>query len=231
MSAQKFFEKVKQNILQHPCFNDPFINTISTLSEFPLVQARRFGLLYYPHILRTRLYQANALGITPDENIQFVFAQILHDEYGNGDAAKSHMAVYRKFLTALGISDTEMLQAPVIPELELYIDSMMRLTQSENWLAAVGAVGIASEWPIPHMYNKFLSGLRRIPGIKEDDLELFSGHVELDIEHAGMMEQAILPHLEDEKNQQNLLKGIHANLNARRIFMQGLYREVFITNS
>ncbi len=227
MNGQEFLQIQKEKLLNHPLFLDPYISTISSLKLFEVPKAKEFALLYYPHILRTRLYQANALGITPDENIQFVLAEIIYDEYGLGDQTRSHAQLYRNFMNALGITDEEILKENIIPELESYIDTMMKLTQSNHWLAAVAAVGVASEHPIPKYYGLLLNGLRKVPGIQEQDLELFTGHIELDIEHSKKIEEALLPYLDDSNNQDEFTKGLKINMNARRIFHNGLYKAIF----
>ena len=227
MKGKEFLTREKDKLLDHPLFEDPFISTFSTLQTFELAKAQRFARLYYPHILRTRLYQANALGITPDENIQFVLSEILHDEYGLGNPKNSHMQQYRKFMSAVGVSPEEIENQKIIPELEMYISTMMHLTQSNDWLAAVAAVGIASEHPIPKYYSLLLNGLRKISGINDADLELFIGHIELDVEHARQIENAILPYLDDIENQSRFKKGLKINMDARRVLHRGLYREVF----
>jgi pyrroloquinoline-quinone synthase len=104
---------------------------------------------------------------------------------------------------------------------------MMRVTQGTDWLAAVGVAGIAGEWPVPPYYRMLLTGLRTIPGLSEDALELFVGHIELDLEHSRMIEDAILPHLGTREGQASLWRGIELNLNARLVQLSGLQREVF----
>ncbi|MGD8408412.1 MAG: iron-containing redox enzyme family protein [Thiohalophilus sp.] len=230
MNSQEFMSWLKDTIHQHPFLSNPLVTNLAETKQLSRQQAKRFALLYYPHILRTRLYQANALGITPDEDIQFALSEILYDEYGNGDPQRSHMAVYRKFMRALDISDEEIQNPPVIPELEMYIHTMMRLSQGQDWLAAVAAVGIASEWPIPAYYEKLLRGLKTIPGIQDDDLELFSSHIVLDIEHSQMMEDALMRYADNEHHRQQILRGVQLNLDARQVFLNGLYREVFESN-
>jgi pyrroloquinoline-quinone synthase len=137
------------------------------------------------------------------------------------------MQLYRNFMLAIGETPNLYPDTDIIPELCDYIDTMMRLTQHGHWIAAVGAVGIASEWPIPHYYHGLLQGLQGIQGINAQDLELFSGHIELDLEHARMIEQALLPHLEETSGRALLLEGIECNLNARMHLMTGLDRVVF----
>lgn len=227
MDATEFLAKAKEDLLLHKLFSDPFMQNISSLTVFEIMQARKFAELYYPHILRTRLYQANALGLCPDENIQFVLADILHDEYGLGDSSNSHMQQYRNFMLSLGLSIKAADEYEIFPELQLYISSMEHLTRNGDWLQAVAAVGVASEWPIPKYYNLLLKGLRKIPGITDADLELFIGHIELDIEHSNMIEQALLPYLENNDNRVNFARGLELNMNARRVLHQGLNREIF----
>ena len=227
MKGKEFLAQEKNKLLNHPLFTDPYITTLSNLQVFELVKAKRFALLYYPHILRTRLYQANALGITPDENIQFVLSEILHDEYGLGNPEHSHMEQYRKFMYALGLQPDELKTEEIIPELEMYISTMMYLTQSSSWLAAVAAVGVASEHPIPKYYSLLLRGLRKIPGICDDDLKLFIGHIELDIEHSKQIEESLLPYLDTLDNQKEFIRGIAINMNARRVFHNGLFSKIF----
>lgn len=227
MQAESFLEITKQNLLQHDLFLDPFIEKFSSLDVFELNDARKFAELYYPHILRTRLYQANALGICPDENIQFVLADILHDEYGLGNMDQSHMQQYRNFMSALGLKIKPASDYKIIPELQLYISSMEQLTRNGHWMQAVAAVGVASEWPIPKYYALLLKGLRKIQNITDKDLELFIGHIELDVEHSRMIEQALLPFLNDKIYRDHFIKGIDLNMNARRVLHAGLYRELF----
>lgn len=230
MSATSHIDALKQAVEQHPFLRHPLLQQLQAVTpEQPLTreQGRRFALLYYPHILRTRLYQASALGVIPDENMQFVLSDILYDEYGNGDLSRSHMEIYRKFMRAMAISEADMAAPPIIPELQGYIDTMMRLSQGEDWLAAFAAVGIAGEWPIPPYYTILLQALRTIPGIAEDDLELFSSHIDLDVEHSKMAEDVLVPFLDDEAGRQSVWRGIELNLNARLVLLSGLQRELF----
>ena len=226
-AAAEFMRQLNIEIHAHPFLTDPFLKRMSTPGAISREQARRFAVLYYPHIFRTRLYQANALGIAADENVQYVLAEILHDEYGNGDKARTHPAVYRKFMRALKVDAADYSIAPRFTELSLYIDAMMRLTQGSDWLAAAAAVGIASEWPIPQYYGDLLKGLRSIPGIVEDDLELFTSHIGIDEHHSKMMYDALAPYAGSPEGQARIRAGVKTNLDARRVMMQGLGRLVF----
>ncbi len=161
------------------------------------------------------------------KNIQSVLAEILYDEYGNGNPENSHMAIYRKLLHALGLTDDQINNPPILPEQQAYIDTMMRITQGQDWLAAIGVAGIAGEWPIPPYYTMLLKGLRTVPGLTDDDLQLFIEHIDLDVHHSHIVEEAILPYLDSQINRDSLWRGIELNLNARIVQLNGLQRELF----
>ena len=228
LGADDFLKEVKLALDTDPLFDDPFITEFKQLSVFELNQAQHFASLYYPHILKTRLYQASALGSCPDEQLQFVLSDILYDEYGCGDNTRSHMQLYRNFMTAVGCQIKASEDYFVLPELAQYMHIMEQLTRNGDWLSAIAAVGFASEWPIPQYYSNLLQGFRKIPGITEDALELFSGHITLDVEHSQMIEAAIRPYLHNTENQQRFSLGIKQNMQARRKFHAALHHQIFV---
>ena len=109
----------------------------------------------------------------------------------------------------------------VKPEQQAYIDTMMRITQGQDWLAAIGVAGIAGEWPIPPYYTMLLKGLRTVPGLTDDDLQLFIEHIDLDVHHSHIVETAILPYLDSQIKRDSLWRGIELNLNARIVQCPG----------
>jgi pyrroloquinoline-quinone synthase len=226
--AERFLAELEAEILAHPVFHEGFTQRIATVGQLSREAARRFALAYYPHILHTRRYQANALGLAEDERVQFALARILGDEYGNGAMERTHMEMYRTFMRGVGVSEEEIAAGGTIfPELRLYIDAMMHLTRSGHWLAAAAAVGIAMEAPIPHLYRAFLQGLRTIPGITEEALVLFTEHIVVDVDHTQAMREALLPYADKPETQRLLREGALYNVEARWVMMQGLERVVF----
>jgi len=227
MEARQFLQNVKSQLDTHALFSDRYIQHFESMQIFERPKAQLFAELYYPHILRTRLYQASTLGLVKDERIQFVLAEIVHDEYGLGDEAQSHMQLYRNFMQGIGCEVLAAEHCEIIPELKQYISEMEQLTRNGDWLSAVAAVGIASEWPIPKYYTALLKGFRKIPNIQEKDLALFTSHVTLDVEHARMIEEAVLPHVVTSSQQHRFMQGIDINMRARRKLHDGLYQRVF----
>lgn len=76
-------------------------------------------------------------------------------------------------------------------------------------------------------YKVILQGLRTVPELTDNDLELFISHVDLDIEHSLMIENALIPYISSPEGYASLWKGIQINLDARLTQLDGLQREVF----
>jgi len=224
LHALPWLEQLQAFCLNHAVVSHPLLAAFER-SDVTWTQAQRFGLLYYPHILRTRRYQAAALATCDDEAAQFAFASILYDEYGEGSADQSHPAIYRQFLRGLGIEPDAAAQAPIVPELAQYIDTHFALCRHDE-LTAIAVAGLAMEWPIPPMYRKLVAGLRGFDALDESAIELFTGHMELDVEHGAMMTAAIAPLIQTTDDRRRVAAGVVASMDARRQMMDGLWTAV-----
>lgn len=227
-AGQAYLLDLQQRVLDHRVLRHPLVRAFEgEVLTFP--QVREFGLLYYPHILRTRLYQAAALSRCLDEPLQFALASILADEYGSPDGQldpdRTHPAIYRKFLRALGHDEAGWADPPIIDELAAYIETHYTLCSGPE-LTAVGCAGLAMEWPIPPLYRRILTGLRRFEELDEDALELFVGHVDQDVVHGRLIRDALLPHVERTASRALVERGVFASLDARDAFMSGLARAI-----
>ncbi|MFT7621991.1 MAG: pyrroloquinoline-quinone synthase [Myxococcota bacterium] len=219
-SSHQFLEALKRDVIEHAAIRHPLTSAFSE-RRIGAAQARRFAELYYPHILRTRRYQAAALSVCEDESMQLALAQILSDEYGHGDPALTHPAIYRKLLRALGLST----EAPTPSSgLRDYIATHVRLTTGD-WLSAIGCAGLAMEWPIPTFYRAIVAGLRGA-GLADDALELFIGHMTLDVEHAGLIHDALVPHLSSDEARARVRQGAIASMDARALWHGYIWSEL-----
>jgi len=216
---------IKHKVLNHPVMTHPFWQRFrqGALSTF---QLRAFSLQYYQHVKRTRLYAAAVLARTPIEEIQSALTSILWDEYGQGNIEKTHPAQFRKMLRSLDLREADWEHTEPLPELEMYSDIHFRLCTQYNFWTGLGVVGIAMELPIPTLYQYLVEGFTR-SGLKEDILEFFIEHGPMDIQHAGLLNQAMRPHLKNEEDPRALCTGALRSLDARSILMDGMFRSVW----
>lgn len=227
MDARGFLERLKREVIGHPALTHPFLERFGD-GEVDAEGVRTFAIQYYRHVRVSRLYLAALIsGCRDDEGLQLALAEVLFDEYGHLDPEETHPALYRRFLRALGISEEEWEEPPTLPEIEAYIATHYDLCRHPDVRLGLGALGPASEWPVPPIYVRLTEGLKKAAGLDEAALEIFTGHVTMDVEHARIMMEAVAPYAGDEEGRRRVREGAMRSLDARSIMLDGLYKAVF----
>jgi pyrroloquinoline-quinone synthase len=223
MTPTAFLDRLKHLVLGHPVLRHPLWTDLE-LGYYDREALRLFTIHYYHHVLRTRLYDAAALAVCPDERIQAALASIVWDEYGAGDPRRTHPEQFRRVLRALGIDPAAADRAARLPELEEYSRIHYGLCAPGTFWDAMGAVGFAMEWPIPYLYEPVVRGYRRIAGLTDTDLEFFLEHIPTDETHGSLMVDCLRPHLDREEVQQALIRGAIRSLDARERLVDAIAR-------
>jgi len=223
-SAAAFLARLEQLVLGHSVLRHPLWAELER-GAYDRVALRTFTVHYYHHVLRTRLYDAAALVCCPDEEIQAALASILWDEYGRGDPERTHPAQFRKVLRALDIDVAAAERTPRLPELEEYSRLHFGVCAPVTFWIAMGAVGFAMEWTIPHLYERLVRGYR-VAGLSDDDLEFFLEHIPTDRDHAARIITSLSRHLGDPQVQADLTEGALASLDARQRLIDAIARRM-----
>lgn len=227
MRSEEFLERLKRAVIGHPALTHPFLERFGD-GEVDAEGVREFAVQYYRHIRVSRLYLAALISnCRDDEKLQLALAEILFDEYGHLNPDETHPALYRRFLRALDIDEEEWEAPPTLPEIEAYISVHYELSRNPDFRLGLGALGPASEWPVPPIYVRLSEGLKKSTEVTDDDLEIFTSHVTMDVTHARIMMEAIAPYAEDEEGQRKVREGAMRSLDARSVMLDGLYRAVF----
>lgn len=227
MNSTQFLEQLKREVIGHPALTHPFLERFGD-GEADAEGVRQFAIQYYRHVRVSRLYLAALISnCREDEKLQLALAEILMDEYGHLNPAETHPALYRRFLHALDISEEEWEAPATMPEIEAYISVHYELCGNPDFRLGLGALGPASEWPVPPIYVRLSEGLKKSAEVTDDDLEIFTSHVTMDVTHARIMMEAIAPYADDEEGQRKVREGALRSLDARSIMLDGLYRTVF----
>ncbi|MGB3681716.1 MAG: iron-containing redox enzyme family protein [Rubrobacteraceae bacterium] len=227
MGSGEFLERLKREVISHPALVHPFLERFGD-GEADTDGVREFAIQYYRHVRVSRLYLAALISnCRDDERLQLALAEVLVDEYGHLNPEETHPALYRHFLRALDIDEEEWGAPRTLPEIESYISVHYELCRHPDVRLGLGAMGPASEWPVPPIYVRLTEGLKKSAGVAEDDLEIFTSHVTMDVTHARIMMEALAPYAEDEEGQRRVREGAVRSLDARSIMLDGLYRAVF----
>ena len=227
VNPEQFLQALKREVIGHPALTHPFLERFGD-GDADAAGVRTFAIQYYRHVRVSRLYLAALISkCRDDEKLQLALAEILFDEYGHLNPAETHPALYRRFLTALGITEEEWEAPPTLPEIQLYISAHRELTRDRDVRLGLGALGPASEWPVPPIYVRLVEGLKKATGLPEDALEIFTSHVTMDVTHARIMMEAVAPYAEDEEGQKKVREGTLRSLDARSVMLDGLYKVVY----
>lgn len=227
MDSREFLERLKREVIGHPALVHPFLERFGE-GEADAEGVREFAIQYYRHVRVSRLYLAALISnCRDDERLQLALAEILFDEYGHLNPQETHPALYRRFLGALDIGEEEWEAPRTLPEIESYISVHYELSRHPDVRLGLGALGPASEWPVPPIYVRLSEGLKKAADLSEEALEIFTSHVTMDVTHARIMMEAIAPYAEDGEGQKKVREGALRSLDARSIMLDGLYRAVF----
>lgn len=227
MDSSEFLEILKREVISHPALTHPFLERFGD-GEADAEGVREFAVQYYRHVRVSRLYLAALISnCRDDESLQLALAEVLMDEYGHLNPAETHPALYRRFLHSLDITEEEWEAPRTLPEIESYISVHYELCRNPDVRLGLGAMGPASEWPVPPIYVRLSEGLKKSAGLPDDALEIFTSHVTMDVTHARIMMAALAPYAEDEEGQRKVREGAIRSLDTRSIMLDGLYRAVF----
>src|SRR5215210_2646663 len=227
VDSRGFLEQLKRAVIGHPALVHPFLERFGE-GDVSEEGVRTFAIQYYRHVRVSRLYLAALISnCGHDEKLQLALAEILFDEYGHLNPDETHPALYRRFLTALDITEEEWENPPTIPEVQLYISAHRELTRDPDIRLGLGAMGPASEWPVPPIYVRLTEGLKKAVELSDDALEIFTSHVTMDVTHARIMMDAAAPYAEDEESQQKVREGAMRSLDARSVMLDGLHKAVY----
>ena len=227
MDSREFLEQLKREVIGHPALIHPFLERFGE-GDASEEGVRLFAIQYYRHVRVSRLYLAALISnCGHDEKLQLALAEILFDEYGHLNPDETHPALYRRFLEALGLAEEEWEAPPTLPEIQLYISAHRELTRHPDVRLGLGALGPASEWPVPPIYVRLSEGLKKATNLPDEALEIFTSHVTMDVTHARIMMEAVGPYAEEEEGQKRVREGAILSLNARSVMLDGLYKVVY----
>jgi pyrroloquinoline-quinone synthase len=227
VNSEEFLGRLKREVIGHAALTHPFLERFAG-GDADAGGIRTFAVQYYRHVRVSRLYLAALISnCRDDEGLQLALAEVLFDEYGHLNPEETHPALYRRFLKALGIGEAEWEGPRTLPEIEMYIATHYALSGHPDFRIGLGALGPASEWPVPPIYARLSDGLRKAAGLPDEALEIFTSHVTMDVTHARIMMDAIAPYAEDEEGQRLVREGAMRSLDARSVMLDGLYRAVY----
>jgi pyrroloquinoline quinone (PQQ) biosynthesis protein C len=167
---------------------------------------------------------AAGIARTEDETTRAVLAVNLYQECGEGDARRTHHAIYRKFLTTAGIP------RPSGSENSFAIEWKTRLfeyiSQTDSTGAVLGALA-AGEFLAQPALSRIYSAIQ--PHYNQADQEYFTKHLVLEEEHVKEITTIIAREAKTDQGWEEVLAGFKFGLSVWEKYFDHL-NEFVISN-
>ncbi len=222
----EFVRALWAEVERHPAVSHPFLRRFA---EGGLARWQIWGYAsqHYQLVGSFTAYLEAIAARTPDPEIRRLLCDILDDEYMRPQAfERSHPALYRRFMRAVGFEEGAWDRVPVLPATRAFIATHLDMT-FRSWLAALGAVGPGHEWAIPRMFPFLVQGIERSVAVPAEALEYFRLHIDLDVEHGRTLEAALLRWATTDAYQEELRRGARRSLDTRAAFWSALADQLF----
>jgi pyrroloquinoline-quinone synthase len=226
LPADGLLDALEVEVRTHPALHHPFLCRFAQ-GTCQRLQLWAFGLQHYQLVRVFTSYLEALVKSIHQPQVRDWIHRILNDEYARPHTYdRSHPALYRRFLRALGLSEEDWERVEGLPETRAFVERHLELTVLRHPAVGLGAMGPGHEWAIPTMFAYLIDGLRKA-GLGEQSLEYFTLHVAQDMEHGKLMRAALACYADTPENQARIREGALASLDARARFWEGLHRAIF----
>jgi pyrroloquinoline quinone (PQQ) biosynthesis protein C len=156
-----------------------------------LTTARALALRYAPANAASPCIMANGIAQIHDEKLRTHLVTNLYEECGCGDPARSHIALFERFMRAVDVDPTWVAHAPVTAETLDLIDTFMDVCRTGPDYAALAILHSFEDLFAP------VNGLLALAAQKSGVVDAYAGefftlHATGDVIHADRMCTALL---------------------------------------
>ncbi|MEA2627353.1 MAG: pyrroloquinoline-quinone synthase [Candidatus Binatota bacterium] len=110
--------------------------------------------------------------------------QNLYEEYGELAEGRDHPSLCRNFGRALGMSVEELEAGPILKPTRRFVDFCFDVTRNRHYVESLAGIGVALEGVSARGAPMVGAALKQHYGFGDRDVEFFTAHCELDIEHS-----------------------------------------------
>ena len=165
---------------------------------------------------------------TFDMNAKLIVAKILLDEYGEDAGGKSHPELFRRFVRGVrrqrGRCRTDVDHAR-LRRRRRWSRRTCGSASDEPFLVSIGAIGEAHEYAIAFLFPPLVKGMQ-LAGFTAEEMEFFSLHVDHDVEHSAMLEEAMVRLAITDADCELIRRGTMTSLDCREALWDAMQRRM-----
>jgi pyrroloquinoline-quinone synthase len=153
--------------------------------------------------------------------------EVIHAEIDNFheemDPNHSHLDIMLNFAKANGGAPTKIKKSSGLPTTQSWVRFLTDAARDNPWFCGMSALRIGTESQSPRLYSKLLPALREIYKFKEDEIEHFWLHSEVDIEHGGIAYDLITKYCKSREQQDLCVHFVRESAKMRWFHFDGIY--------
>ena len=139
------------------------------------------------------------------------------------DDKKPHLEIILRFAKANGADIEAVRKGRGLPTTRALVDFRKRVAHEEPWWCAIASGRIGTESQSPMLYGKVLHALRHIYKYSEEEMEHFSLHSDVDIEHSGRAFDILEKHCKTGEMQEQAVHYAREGARMRWFYFDGIY--------
>lgn len=208
-----------RGVLAHPALSNPLLHKLSE-SQYDRSQVAHLVKGYvryskiFPKLLRT------SMGFWKErQDIHSRLEGIFADEV-NGSHGLSHSEQLDSCARSFGVDFREEVLDRIGTHYVTYAEKLLALCKSDKF-TALGVIGPATEWVVPHIYMNFIRWFEK-NGPEKYEFSFFSEHIEVDKEHASVIAEVIALATESQADRDQVAAGAYAALDARNTLWENI---------
>jgi pyrroloquinoline-quinone synthase len=160
----------------------------------------------------------------PHREAQFLLAENLWEEHGNGVETRDHYALAKRLARSVGVTDEEIDRSEPLPETALYIDHCLKLTRESSFVESMTSIGIGIEYFMPRFFDALARALKENYGLTSGDVEYLSVHVSADEAHSRRSLEIIQKAAESDEVRERAKQALRKTLAVKRLFSEAVYK-------
>ena len=191
-------------------------------------QLRRFAVQYFWFCKNFIRVLVGLIYNTPDseEEVRLELVKTLYSELGYGQKQGIHLNLLRKFTAALNISEQELNEAEIIPEVEQYIRELGEIFLKADYREAIGAefgVEITAATEFTFLYP----GVKKYLWFSPEDIVFFKFHLAEEKKHGDWLTEAVSKIVVKDEDRRLVERGALRAAELWNQFWIGMDRYVF----
>jgi pyrroloquinoline quinone (PQQ) biosynthesis protein C len=231
-SSGLFINTLLHEIHNHSALNHPYLvalgnGTLPDTAEALKNYAHQYSF-YSSYFVKYLDGVINALELQSHKDTLF---ENIEEERGNPDATelieKPHVEIFDYFKKTIGVDKEYEDNHPASTTTLLWRDLFLQKCNSTIPGVGVGAIGIATEYIVPHIYKFIAEAIENHTDYPEDASVFFRLHMECDEEHADNLIKVTTEIAEDTSTREAIRFGVISALNLRNAFWDSQYSRAF----